>query len=221
MNMLKNIRPLTALALTAAVLVAGCASSKGEGYTRPGYDLNSIGRVAIVNGRGTEFAMDSERALMDIYQMEFLRRGWNIVERSNIQQAIDELNFQNSDLASQSNRGALGNVLNADALVIVNMEMGDNEVTMTAKMLETATGELIWMGSGDGSLNKTLGTITGALVGAGVGAAVGDSGGTVAIGGVLGGAAGYAMGPSELENAKDVVKAVCETLPPRFGTGAM
>ena len=220
MKTLKTILPAAALCLATA-LSLGCASSKGEGYTRPGYDLASINRIAIVNGRGTEFALDTERALLDIYQMEFLKRGWNVVERSNIQSAIDELNFQTSEFASQADRGALGQVLNADALVVVNIAMDGNDVTMSAKMMETATGELIWMGSGDGSLNKTLSTLTGALAGAAVGAAAGDKSETVIIGGVLGGAAGYALGPSELENAKDVAKEVCATLPQRYGTGAM
>jgi uncharacterized protein YcfJ len=91
---------------------------------------------------------------------------------------------------------------------------------MTAKMIDVEEGNIIWIGEGSGSTNKTLGTVLGAAAGAVVGGVVagGDSGdrtlGAVA-GGVLGGVAGNALSPEQEGQIKKVIQKVCKDLPSR------
>ncbi len=206
----------------AAVLLPACASTKGESFTKAGFDPLTVERLAVVDGNNPTFKPETRQILVDTAQMEFLRRGWNLVERANIQKAIDELNFQNSDLAAPDQRKQLGKVLNVDALTFVNIGGKTDEMSITIKMIDVETGELLWMGSGDGSLNTALSTVTGVLIGAAVGAAAGNdmgsgdnAGAGAAIGGIAGGVIGHSLTPSALENAKDLVKTVCETMPKR------
>ncbi len=215
---LSGIRGAAALALLA---LAGCESTQGEGFTKPGLDVSTIRRIGIVDGNNPTYKADTRQALVDTFQLEFFKRGWNVIERSNVQKAVDELNFQNSDLTSDQDRKALGHYLNIDALTIVNVASMGEEISITAKMFDTETGEVLWMGTGDGKVNSGVSTVAGALVGVAVGAAAGknmhDHGGTGAvIGGIAGGALGNTLAPSQLENAKKVVAKVCEFLPKRM-----
>jgi len=214
------MRTLPVLFLCAALLPA-CASTKGESFTKAGFDPLSVERIAVVDGNNPTFKPETRQILVDSTQMEFLRKGWNVVERSNIQKAIDELNFQNTDLASPDQRKQLGHVLNVDALTFVNIGGNTDEMSITIKMIDVETGDLLWMGSGDGSLNTGLSTITGVLIGAAAGAAVGNNMGDnnagtgAAIGGIAGGVIGHGLTPSALENAKDLVKEICTSAPKR------
>jgi hypothetical protein len=205
-----------ALALLAAAplaLVTGCASVEAESYLAPGFDPSTFGRLAVVDGQDKVFVDETRQAILDTFQMEFMKKGWRVIERSNINRVIDEMNFENADFTSPENRKQLGHILNVEALLVVNLATSGKDVSMTSKMIEVETGELLWMGSGDGALNQGLGAMTGAIVGAAAGAAVGKGNGATAIGGVVGGSVGYMLGPSQLEGAKDVVKAICVNLP--------
>ena len=206
------------LALALAPALAACSSTKGEAYLKPGYDLSKLQRIAVVDGNNPTFNPTTRQALVDTFQLEFLKRGWNVVERTNIEKALDEMGFQNKDITAAEDRKQLGHVLNVQAITIVNVASTGDEVSLTAKMIEVDTGELIWMGSGEGSVNSGMSTFAGALTGIAVGAVagknMGDNAGVGAVaGGLAGGAIGAAMSPSEMENAKDLVKTVCEQVP--------
>jgi len=211
---------LLTLALAAALLPA-CASTKGESYTKVGFDPHSVARTAVVDGNNPTYKVETRQQLVDATEMEFLKRGWPLVERANIQKALDEVKFQNGELTTPDQRKQMGQILNVDALTFVNIGGTAEEMSITIKMIDVETGEVLWMGQGDSDLNSTLSTITGAVVGAAAGAVVGNQvgsghGGTgAAIGGVLGGAVGYGLTPSALENAKDLVKTICTDVPKR------
>ena len=214
------MKPIVAL-VALSLLLPACSTTKGESFTKAGFDPFSVTRMAVVDGNNPTFKAETRQTLVDSVQFEFLKKGWSVIERENIQKAIDELNFQNSDLASPDQRKALGQVLNVDALTFVNIGGNLDEMAVSIKMVDVQSGELLWMGSGDSALNKGLSTFTGALVGAAVGAAVGNNSGSghagtgAAVGALAGGAAGMALTPSALENAKDLVKAVCKDVPRR------
>ena len=212
--------PALGLILLVAALAPACSSVKGESYFSKTYDLASVQRMAVVDGNNPTYKAETRQTLVDGVQFEFFKKGWNVIERANIQKGIDELNFQNADLTSQSDRKKLGEILNVQALTIVNVGSQDDLTVITAKMFDIQTGELIWMGTGEGELNKGLGTVMGAAAGAVAGAVIGNQiGGNGTAGGVIGGVAGGAIGnsmsQSQLENAKDIVRKVCESIPPR------
>jgi hypothetical protein len=207
--------------LLAAALLPSCSSTKGESYTKAGFDPNSIMRTAVVDGNNPTYKIETRQTLVDTVQMEFLKRGWPVVERSNIQKALDEVKFQNGEITSPADRQKVGEILNVDALTFVNIGGTNEDMSVTIKMIDVETGEVLWMGTGEGSLNSTMSVLGGAVLGAAAGAVVGNQigsghGGTgAAIGGVLGGAAGYGLTPSALENAKDLVKTICTDVPKR------
>lgn len=209
---------LPLLLLTAAMLPA-CASVKGESFTKVGFDPLTVQRLAVVDGNNPTFKVDLRQQLVDAIMYEFLKKGWDVVERSNIQKALDEVKFQNGDLTTPDQRQKMSEILNVQALAFVNIGGSPDEMSITIKMVEPQSGDVLWMGSGDSDLNKGMSALTGAIIGAGVGAVAGNqlgsSGAGAVIGGVAGGAVGAGLTPSALENAKDLVKAICENIPKR------
>lgn len=197
------------------LFATSCASTKGESFVRPGFDFQAIDNIAVVSGETTTFATQTRQALLDTFQFEFLKRGWPVVERADIQTAVDEIEFQNSDFTSPIDRAQIGNITNVDALVVVNSRMDGGDISITAKMIDPQTGEIFWAGQGDGSVNSGLSTLAGAVVGAAAGAAVDEGTGTT-VGTVIGGVVGHSLAPNDLENAKDLVREIMVSLPNRF-----
>ena len=212
------LRPTRTLVLALLPAFAACSTTSGESVFNSNYDMQRVQRVAIVDGGTTTYKLETRQALIDSFQMEFMRQGWSVVERVNIERAFDEIAFQNQDITSEAGRKQLGSVLNVQALTIINIGQSGKDLSLTAKMVDVETGELIWSASGEGSVNSGLSTTAGVLGGAIVGAAIGHNSGDNAgigavVGGVAGGAVGNSLAPSQLENAKLVVRKVCETLP--------
>ena len=209
---------LSALPALAAV---ACSTTKGESTWSKNYDLSKLHAIAVVDGNNPTFAVTTRQQLVDTFQYEFMKRGWNVIERSNIEKAMDEMDFENKDVTSETDRKKLGHVLNVQALAVINIAKAGDDLSLTAKMMDVETGELIWMASGEGAVNSGMSTWTGALAGAALGAVVGNNtgsgsaGGGAVIGGVLGATAGAALSPAETENAKKLVNKVCEGIPVR------
>lgn len=214
-------RWILAFALLALPGLVACSSVKVDSTWSKTYDVNKLHAIAIVDGNNPTFNVVTRQSLVDTFQMQFFKRGWNVIERSNIEKAIDEMDFQNKDITSPDDRKKLGHVLNVQAITVINIGKAGDDLSVTAKMMDVETGEIIWIGQGDGAVNSGWSTWTGALAGAAVGAVVGNNvgsgsaGGGAVIGGVLGGTAGAALSPSEVENAKKVVEEVCADVPIR------
>jgi hypothetical protein len=209
------------LVLAAALAVmGGCSSTKADGAFSKTYDMSRVQRMAVVDGNNPTFRPETRQALVDTFQLEFFKKGWNVIERGNIQKAVDELDFQNKDFTSQEDRKHLGSILNVQALTVINVQSAGEDLTLTAKMFDVETGELIWIGNGEGNVNKGFSAAAGALLGIAAGAAIGhnagDNAGVGAVaGGVAGGLAGAALSDTEVENAKAMIHKVCESIPER------
>ena len=108
------------------------------------------------------------------------------------------------------------------------MYYGDNEqISVTAKMLDVQTGTLLWAGEGTGDLKGGLAVFGGGLLGAGAGAttgwAIARTPGAI-IGGVAGalagGTAGAVLQPDTEQLLRSVIEKTCRDLPARTQAGA-
>jgi hypothetical protein len=212
------MRMLCICALLAALIAGGCATSKGESYVRADYDFGKLTKIAVVEVSGAVQGDAVKNQISDFFQMELLKKGYTVVERSRVQSILNEQKFQTSDIASDEGAAKAGKILNVPAVMLVNIPKFKEDMNMTAKIIDVEDGSVLWIGSGSGSTGKTLSTIVGAAAGAAAGAAVGGrdtrdrvTGGV--IGGVLGGVAGHALSPQQAEQVQKIIKKVCVSLP--------
>jgi uncharacterized membrane protein len=204
--------------LIALLFVIGC--SKGESYVRAGYDFSGLTKVAVVEVAGVVEGDTAKNQIADFFGMELLKKGYTVVERAQVQALLDEQDFQASDLTMADDAARAGRVLNVPVVLVANIPKYDEEMNMTAKMIDVEDASILWMGSASGTTGKTLATIFGAAAGAAAGATVAGDGSEVVggvIGGVLGGVAGNALSPQQAENLQKLTKKMCKDLPPRFG----
>ncbi len=208
---------LIAVLLAAVVIVGGCAT--GESFVRADYDFSKVDKVAVIDVLGDVHSEAAKNQIADFFTMELLKKGYTPVERAQVKSILKEHEFQSKGLTLQENAVRAGKILNVPTVLVANIPNFKEEISITAKMIDVEDGGILWIGSGSGRTARTLSTIAGAAVGAGAGAAVGgenhETVGAIA-GGVLGGVAGQALTPQKANKAKEIIKKLCEKLPPRL-----
>jgi hypothetical protein len=204
---------LSVVAMGSVSLFSGCAS--GESVGRAGYDFTKIRSVAVVSVEGLK-SKSAQNEIADFFNMELLRKGYSPVERSQIDKVLEEQRFERTGVTTPDGAARVGRILNVQAVIMINIPKFDEDVHMTAKMVDTEDASIVWLGSGKGTTGKTAATIFGAAAGAVAGVAASNwssrGAGGVA-GGVLGGAAGYMLTPDESVVVQKVIKEVTKTLP--------
>ena len=216
----KGVRKMRRLIvfLPVLVVVTGCAT--GSSFVKPGYDFSTLNKVALVEVSGANNREVVQNEIADLFAMELLKRGFDVVERTQVEKILKEQGFQTSGATSALDPTEMGRILNVDAIVIVNVSELGEHISMTAKMTDVETGSILWIGEGTGKVTSGVGALTGALIGAGAGAAIGHqvkvgTGTTVGAigGGLAGGIAGHALEPTLARAFRKVVKKVARGMP--------
>jgi len=212
--------------LVPVVFLAGCASATGT--ITPGYDFSKLDRLAVVQVTGP-VGGEGATTIGNLFAEGLTSRGYRMIERQEMQRLLAEGNFQASNVTTKEGAVQAGQILNVRGLVVVNVDEFNESISFTARIVDAETGEVAWIGSGEGTTGRTLLTIAGAAVGAMAGAATfghyghhhhhyyGGAGTLVgaAAGGALGGVGGYAIAPKQLSQTRKIIKKMCDTLPPR------
>ncbi|QQE10031.1 hypothetical protein JD969_10935 [Planctomycetota bacterium] len=154
--------PLLAL-LAVCALLFGCAS--GESFIKPDIELHELGKIGVVvSDQSNELDAVQQNEVADLFAMNLLRKGYAIADRVNLEEVIGEVEFQRTSGITASKKEKL-KLHNINTMLIVNVSEFGDHISMTAKMSDVSTGELLWLGEGSGSLKKGLGAIGGGLVG--------------------------------------------------------
>ena len=220
------MRAVCVSVLLMAMTVAGCASSHAESQSAAGYNFGNLDRVAIVEVTGRIYSEGAKDQIANMFTMELMKKGYTVVERTQVKTILKEQEFQASDLANPQGAAKAGQILNVPAVMMISIPKYSGEkINVTAKLVDVQTAAILWLGSGDGSTGKTAATILGAVGGAALGAAVGghDAGDRViggVIGGVGGGLAGNLLSPDQEKQFRKVVAKVAQSLPPRIPQAA-
>jgi len=208
--------------LLIAVAVSGCASSEADSTAVAGYDFSSLNQIAIVEVTGRVYGEAAKNKVSNLVTMALMKKGYTFIERQNVKALLKEQEFQASDLTTDAGAARAGQILNVPAVMVIDIpKFRDGKIDMSAKLIDVENGTILWMGSGSGSTNKTLGTIAGAAAGAALGAAVagGDSRDRwlgAGVGAVAGGVAGNMLTPSEEKQVSKVIAKVVKDFPSRL-----
>jgi hypothetical protein len=203
--------------LLLALTVAGCATSSGESYAAAGFSPANYDKVAIVEVTGKVYGDAVKNQISNMFTMELMKKGYTVVERSRVKTILKEQEFQGSDLTSAEGRAKIKEIFNVPAIMVIDIPEYKEKMSMSAKLLDVETAEVLWIGSGEGSTGQSTATVVGAVAGAAAGAVLagGDTSDRV-LGGVAGGAAGHMLSPDQAKQVRKVVAKVAESLPPRI-----
>jgi outer membrane lipoprotein SlyB len=208
-------KALLTLALIALVTLSGCTSA--QAYHSPTYNFGKLNAVAVLDVTAGRIGEGRENQIADMFEQLLMQRGYRVVERKRIQQILAEQDLQASDRTSSSQAARIGRILNVQGVITASIPHWGDRTTISAKMVDTETAEVVWSGEATAKSYKTAATVGGAVVGAGTGWALGgDTEGEViggAIGGVAGGAAGHYLTPSNEKQVRKALTKLVNTLP--------
>lgn len=220
--MKKQITFLMIVAMTIVpplIFIGGC-SAAGESVIKTGYDFSQLDKIAVVDIQG-DMPELAKNQISDFFSMELMRKGYDPVERAQVQSVLKEQQFQQEGIWTNPETAAqAGKILNVPAVLVANVKFGEY-LSMTAKLMDVQGASMLWIGSGSGSTGKGLMSVLAATGGAvGGGAVAGKDRTSKTAGAVAGGVSGWVIGealtPQAEEQAQKVIKKMCETLPYRF-----
>lgn len=201
--------PLRLVALLIpALLAVACSGPKVEETLRADFDASRYQRVAVV---GTTSG-GSTQALVDEFLLRMLGKGIDVVDSSTADAAAQKLGLGESSFGSAGHRAKVGRELDVQGMLVINYASDGKLVLVNAKLFDVESGDLAWMGSGEGTVNAGMAGVAGAVVGAGIGYKLGGGGGA-AVGGIVTGRAAGELAPKALETAKEVVNMLVGKLP--------
>lgn len=136
-------------------LTAGCASADvttSGGFSPAEYGTIAVGEFSVGSaayGQREEVA----QTVANTFQRQLPMLGYQVVERSRLEQLLDEQGLQWSEATSDRGRAEIGELLNVEALLVGNVPRykrtggNDYEVVVFAKLVDVSTGEVVWTGS--------------------------------------------------------------------------
>lgn len=203
-----------------AAFTTGCASTDASGTYSQAHDFSQIERVAIsgISGAGNQEAAQEQVGAM--FTQQLMELGYRPIERTRVRAVMEEQNFAQSDSTTSDGAARLGRILNVDAMIVVDVPEYGDDMSMSARMIDPETAEVIWTASGSGDMGMAaragtfIGGITGGLIGHEYGGAIGTLGGAAA-GAAAGDLTGRQMTPREQELAAELIIEITETLPSR------
>ncbi len=210
---MKAFSYLLYIGLSIALLFAvGCAT--GESTISPAFHDVQPEEVALVEVSGDIKGDAPKNQVEDFFAMEMLEKGYQVIERSRVDSVLEEQDFQRSDRTTDQEMAQIGEIMNVPAVATLDAHVAGEKVSVTGRMIDAETAEVLWVGTSRGGSGSTLATVGGAIGGAVAGSEVADSAGAVA-GGVLGGAAGDALSPQAARVVQNAIKEMVDELPAR------
>lgn len=220
------MRMLCIVGLATVLLASGCQTQQGESFVLAGYDFSQVSRVAVLQPTGDVYGTAVKNQIAGFFEQELMRKGYECIERSQIDRIMKEHEFQASGITSAEGAVQAGRILNVPVVMLVSVPKFDEKISVNAKMVRVEDGVILWSGDGYGRTGKGLNTLLGGALGAAAGAAVagGDSRdrtvGAV-IGGAAGAVAGNALSPEVEQQFKKIIREnVCKDLPARYASAA-
>ncbi|MFP4193953.1 MAG: CsgG/HfaB family protein [Desulfobacterales bacterium] len=212
---MKHQRLMACISLCIALVwLSACAT--GESTVSPAFNEKKPEKIALVDIAGDIRGDAPKNQVEDFFTKEMVQKGYRVIERSRVNKVLDEQDFQQSDRTTNSEAAQIGKILNVPAVVMLDANVEGEKVSITGKMVDTETAEIMWIGTGRGGSGETVGTIGGAIAGALGGSQVGDGSGRTAAtiaGGVLGGATGEALTPQTARVVEKSIKEMVKELP--------
>jgi len=214
-------------ALAAGLLLLGTAScgmmihSSQKSSFRVGYDFSGVNKVAIVAVQGSLKSEAARDQIAEFFAIELLEQGYAPVGRPQVRASLADLASGSKgeeqelpkDLTTNEAAVEVGRMLKVPAVLTVNIPHFDEEITLTATMIDVEDGSILWLANGSG---RGEGGLSG-MFGLGGGSKHQDEG---LLGGYVGGegasAAAEPLTVDEAKRAQRIVKSMCKSLPSKL-----
>jgi len=205
--------------LSIAVLIVGGCISRSSSFSST-YDYNQVDKVAIVAIEGAVKSETAKDQIADFFAMELLNNGYAPIGRAQVRAKLGEQELDSAGLTTIEAASEVGLILKVPVVMVVEIPHFDEEITMTAKMIDVEDSSIIWMGKSSGRTGRSVqAAFLGVITGRGTGGGNEDNalmGGPIAE--LFGGEANPALSPIEEQKIQRIVRNICSSLPIRSTT---
>lgn len=141
--------------LSIAVLFAGgCVS--GESSFRSGYDFGSLEKIAVVSIEGDVYSETAKDQIAEFFAMELLENGYAPIGRAQVRAFLGDQELELTDINAIEISTQVGAILKVPAVLVVSVPHFNEEITMTAQLINVQDGSTLWMGRGSGKTGRTI-----------------------------------------------------------------
>ena len=202
--------------LSVTALIAGGCISRSHSL-RSSYDFSQVEKVAIVAVEGAVTSETAKDQIADIFAMELLDKGYSPIGRAQVRAKLREQELESSELTTSEAAVEAGLILKVPVVMVIEIPHFNDEITMTAKLIEVENGSIIWMGKSTGRAARS---VPGAFMGVITGSSTGGGGGSDnydlmsgPIAELFGGQPNQALTPEEEQKIQRIVRSICASLP--------
>jgi hypothetical protein len=205
--------------LSIAVLITGGCVSRTHSF-RSSYDYNQVEKVAIVAVEGAVKSETAKDQIADFFAMELLENGFSPIGRAQVRAKLEDQELNSAELTTVEAAAEAGLILKVPVVMVIEIPHFNEEITMTAKMIDSEDGSIIWMGKSTGRAGRSVSqTLMGVVAGTGGAGGGGGSkeydlmGGPIAE--LFGAEPNPALTPEEEQKIQRIVRSICSSLPIR------
>lgn len=154
------------------MLLFACVRAQTFTYAKPGVDFSKFKRIAIIRFECSQHSIGQE--VSDILAMSFMKKNYNVVERSQLRSLIDESAIISAGL-TESNRATL-KLAGINAIIVGSVTRYDCHpdkviaplfgmyyalptnschASLSIKMLDVQSGDILWAANGSHAKNDS------------------------------------------------------------------
>ena len=136
--------------LVMAVLLIGGCMRVNESSTQVDYDFTGVDKVAIVSVEGAITSEVAKDQIADFFSMELLEKGYAPIDREQVRAQLQQQEAEVQDLSNIERAVDVGVILDVPAVLAIRIPHFDEEMTITAKMINVEDGSTLWLASDSG-----------------------------------------------------------------------
>ncbi len=133
------------------LVVSGCSTSGMKHFTRPGADVSSVSKVAVLPFDNHTSDMYAGEKVRSIVIIELLSRGMEVVEPGEVNRALIKLKIRSLARASREDYKSIAEELEIDGMITGSVETYGISRGISVSYPEVSIG-LSLIGSGNGSV---------------------------------------------------------------------
>ncbi len=139
--------------LTISVLcVSGCLSEKSS--YQANYNFGGIDKIAIVAVDGEVQNSNAKNQIANLFVMELLNKGYAPIPLAQVIAKVQAL-VDSGDISEPPQEDAhvqVGQILKVPAVLVINVPYFDQEISITAQLINTDDGSVLWMNQDYGQI---------------------------------------------------------------------
>lgn len=136
--------------LTISVFcLTGCLSKTGS--YQANYDFGGIDKIAILSVNGQVQNDEAKEQISNLFVIELLNKGYAPIPLAQVQAKLNAITESNeASSIEQKDYVKIGRALNVPALLIVNIPYLNNEISITAQLINAKDGSVLWLNQNSG-----------------------------------------------------------------------